>query len=98
MGSNFSVPYQTVKSWKNKKDARRRIGHSEHLNMYASFLFQRSAATSKSVQHGSVPRGNLITLRRWLCNANSAIMCKRELEFQSLIPLRRARGWCLFNR
>lgn len=97
MGGSFSIRYQTAKLWKNKKDARG-IGHSEHLNMYASFLFQRSAATSKLAQHGSVSRDNLITLRRRLGNANSAIMCERELEFYGLITLRRTRRWYLFDR
>lgn len=53
MEDSFSVPSQTAKLWKNKKDARR-IGHSEHLNMYASFLFQCGATTSKLAQHGRV--------------------------------------------
>jgi hypothetical protein len=46
MESSFSVRYQTAKLWKTKKDARR-IDHSEHLNMYTSFLFHRRAATSQ---------------------------------------------------
>ena len=97
MGSSFSGPYQTAKLWKNKKDARR-IGHSGHLNMYESFLFECSATISKLAQHESVLQDNLITLRRWLGDANSAIMCERELEFYSLITLRRTRRWCLFDR